>query len=74
MDGRAHLKSFEYTKRIEAHMLKSALKMTEMLLQVLRIKYTFLKKKKKRRRMIKTDSCQGERGRRTSVPNSQPCD
>lgn len=41
MDGRAHLKSFEYTKRIEADMLKSALKMTETLLPVLRIKYTF---------------------------------
>lgn len=42
-DGRAHLKSFEYRKRIEADTLKSALKERKKkkinkLLQVLRIK------------------------------------
>lgn len=40
LDGRAHLKSFENTKRTEADVLKSELKMTNMLPQELRIEYT----------------------------------
>lgn len=58
-------------------MLKSVVKMTNMLLQVVRIKHTFFWKKNKEKgkeQMIKTDSRQGEGGRRTSVPNSQVCD
>lgn len=61
MDGRAHLKSFEYTKELKQ--IRWSL-WWKWLLQVLRIK----------QRMIKTDSCQEEGGRRTSVPNSQDCD
>lgn len=41
MDGSAHLKSSEYKKRMEADMLKSVVKITNMLLQVLRMTQTF---------------------------------